>query len=382
MGWNDKNPQGFDSNIAEQAMVQLVGFNKYQWKGRGLKMNNKHWPHQVFIELSILLALFFVMSCVTINDRTMSLDEENVPKIIGDVEIEFISWQPLHIMSNKKIKNKSYSRLMAKAQKKYDRYQDYIDVVNVTANGKYNALSLLYPPGAIFYNFQTITASGNVIYTYRSSAISEKEAMENADRLYNEGDYFKSIAEYTKAIEINPDNEQAYLNRGRAYSSARPPDWSQLAVSNLNSAISKSTDNMFIYNAYKEIGSVYISTASYQNAISAYERAKEYNPNSSELSIFISQAERMAQTQSNRTMPGSSSGSSAGTPQDNQSYYLVNVTYSLTLPQGTSSLTLPFQVRAVSPSNAEMEAERQWRSRFGNDSRYRLISSKVTVKLN
>lgn len=108
----------------------------------------------------VCLLVVLMSSCVTINDRAMSPEERETAEIVGSVETRFISWQPLHIKLNESIKKKAYSKLMTEARR---RYQGNIEVVNITVEGTYSPLSLLYPPGAIVYNFQKIKASGNVI---------------------------------------------------------------------------------------------------------------------------------------------------------------------------------------------------------------------------
>ena len=47
---------------------------------------------------------------------------------------------------------------------------------------------------------------------------NDAEAYNNRGVAYsNKGDYDRAIADYTKAIELNPDYVEAYSNRGGAY---------------------------------------------------------------------------------------------------------------------------------------------------------------------
>ena len=41
--------------------------------------------------------------------------------------------------------------------------------------------------------------------------------IENGDSLFNEARYIEAVAEYTKAIELNPNSESAYMKRADAY---------------------------------------------------------------------------------------------------------------------------------------------------------------------
>jgi len=46
----------------------------------------------------------------------------------------------------------------------------------------------------------------------------ETTYLENGDAFYNDARYLEAIKEYTKAIELNPNFEPAYINRGNSYS--------------------------------------------------------------------------------------------------------------------------------------------------------------------
>ena len=105
----------------------------------------------------------FMVSCVSLQDKTVPPQDRQTIQIIGHVEVKFTTWQILHIWTKESIAQKAYSRLLAEARK---TYQGNIDIVNVTADGSFNALTLLAPIpiyGAAISNFQTIRASGDVI---------------------------------------------------------------------------------------------------------------------------------------------------------------------------------------------------------------------------
>ena len=46
----------------------------------------------------------------------------------------------------------------------------------------------------------------------------ETTYLENGDAFYNDERYLEAIKEYTKAIELNPNFESAYINRGNSHS--------------------------------------------------------------------------------------------------------------------------------------------------------------------
>jgi hypothetical protein len=128
-------------------------------------MKNRH-----FVLISSLLILTVFLSCVSLNGRTVLLaDTENI-ETIGNVEITFTTYQPLHIITKKHKRNillKAYSKLLAEAQFEYGLG---VDVININVKGIYSGhnfwfLPLNYFLGAptILQNFQKITATGTVI---------------------------------------------------------------------------------------------------------------------------------------------------------------------------------------------------------------------------
>jgi hypothetical protein len=111
----------------------------------------------------VLLVCLFV-SCVSLQDRTMTPQERAQAEVIGSVTVEFTTIQPVHIILKDGIKSKAISLLKAEASKKY---QGNIDIQNITIGGSFSGwnilsfFSLLSPP--LFFNVQKITASGDVV---------------------------------------------------------------------------------------------------------------------------------------------------------------------------------------------------------------------------
>jgi hypothetical protein len=110
-----------------------------------------------------------LISCISIQDKSLSPQDRASAKIIGRIDVTFTTYQFFHIYSKDNVSKKAYSKLIEKAKK---MYQGNIDVVNINAEGTYNALSLLIPLpiyGAILSNFQTIRAYGDVILLDQNS---------------------------------------------------------------------------------------------------------------------------------------------------------------------------------------------------------------------
>lgn len=92
----------------------------------------------------------------------------------------------------------------------------------------------------------------------------------------NSGQFDKAIADYSRAIEINPKLTQAYYNRGAAYGKIGQPD---LAIADCSKAIEidpKSSE------AYANRGVAYLNLGQWDNAIADFSIAIGLNPNSTQ----------------------------------------------------------------------------------------------------
>ena len=94
-----------------------------------------------------------------------------------------------------------------------------------------------------------------VDYFYRGNSNSEK------------GRYAEAIADYTKAIQINPQDASAYYNRGNAYDNQGKYD---LAIADFTKAIQL---NPQLYEAYNDRGVDYSEQGKYDLAIADYTKA-------------------------------------------------------------------------------------------------------------
>ena len=93
----------------------------------------------------------------------------------------------------------------------------------------------------------------------------------------DKGQWDKAIAEYNKAIEINPSYAEAYYNRGLAY--AQGKGQFDKAISDWNKAIEL---NPSYAEAYNNRGNAYQAKGQYDRAISDYTKAIEINPSYAE----------------------------------------------------------------------------------------------------
>ena len=59
----------------------------------------------------------------------------------------------------------------------------------------------------------SVLALGSSLNVVRANPLANNSYNSGVDK-YEQGDYQGAVADYTKAIEINPQNASAYLNRG------------------------------------------------------------------------------------------------------------------------------------------------------------------------
>ena len=93
---------------------------------------------------------------------------------------------------------------------------------------------------------------------------------------WEKGDLDRAIVDLNEAIELNPDDANAYNNRGNIYHNKGDLD---RAIADFNNAIELNPDDA---NAYYNCGNAYHSKADYVSAIEAFTKAIERNPNFAE----------------------------------------------------------------------------------------------------
>ena len=93
---------------------------------------------RLIIVVTGLIILF--ASCVSLQDREMTANEQAQAQVLGKVSVQFHSWQFMHIINAKGIKSKVYQELLKEARL---RYEGSIDVRNITITGGWSGLQLL-----------------------------------------------------------------------------------------------------------------------------------------------------------------------------------------------------------------------------------------------
>jgi TolB-like protein len=130
------------------------------------------------------MVICFLDSCVSTQARLLSPDERSNIEILGSVKTNFISFQGLHMVNEDTIQKQAYAKLMDVARKQYAGKN--IDVVNVTASGSFNPLTLITTYFTIFLtNLQTVTATGDVVL-YNSGTGTNRinqEKLQNAIKI-------------------------------------------------------------------------------------------------------------------------------------------------------------------------------------------------------
>ena len=92
------------------------------------------------------------------------------------------------------------------------------------------------------------------------------------DRLIEKGDYENAIAEYSQAIQLEPDYASAYNNRGVAYSYLNEY---KKAITDFQKVMELNPDDAFAFN---NRGLVYQDLKEYEKAIVNYKKAIELQP--------------------------------------------------------------------------------------------------------
>ncbi|MDR1858703.1 MAG: hypothetical protein LBQ69_04465 [Treponema sp.] len=95
--------------------------------------------NNAFSFLAAMVLAAFLASCVSLQDRMMSPEEQAEAQIIDTVTDTIAFFQPFHIPQKNRIKAKAYNQLMKIARRKY---QGDIDIRNITITGGLSALQI------------------------------------------------------------------------------------------------------------------------------------------------------------------------------------------------------------------------------------------------
>jgi tetratricopeptide (TPR) repeat protein len=132
---------------------------------------------------------------------------------------------------------------------------------------------------AIKIGFNKALSKEQVIYEKKTNLNSAEEYFYRAYEFAEKGDYAGSISDLTKAIELNPNNDRFYYNRGTSYYKF-DKDYYGAAEDDYNKAIKI---NPNFVEAYHNRGIVRNALNKSYLAISDFNKAIEINPNNPEL---------------------------------------------------------------------------------------------------
>jgi TolB-like protein len=125
-------------------------------------------------KMAIILSasLVLVVSCVSLQDRTLSAMEKNTTEILGTVKTEFVSFQLFHIQNKDSLKAKTYTKLLEAAK---IQYGNDVDIKNIIISGGFSGFEALNAAGMLAVGIPTGFAIGDGIY----QANGKPYAMEN-----------------------------------------------------------------------------------------------------------------------------------------------------------------------------------------------------------
>ena len=106
-----------------------------------------------------LVVMLMFSSCVSLQDREMSFQEQRELQVLGGVETQFTSFQFFHIASKNRLKQKAYAELKRVAQK---QYQGNIDIKNISIIGGGSGWELFYSIGSFVLPFGIISLASEV----------------------------------------------------------------------------------------------------------------------------------------------------------------------------------------------------------------------------
>ncbi|MBR1396549.1 MAG: tetratricopeptide repeat protein [Selenomonadaceae bacterium] len=113
-------------------------------------------------------------------------------------------------------------------------------------------------------------------YEQADNEFRVNQFLKEGNQLYYQGDYNGAIAKYNEALNLNPNFDWAYNNRGLAYGNLQNYD---AAMADYNKAIELNPNDA---EAYNNRGNTYVSLKQYDQALADYTRAIELNPDSVE----------------------------------------------------------------------------------------------------
>jgi len=108
--------------------------------------------------------------------------------------------------------------------------------------------------------------------TERESPSGQNTHNNMGDVYVRAGKYDQAVAEFKKALEINPGYGDAYHNLANTYEAMGQPD---MAIMYYKKALSI---NPNIWQSYQNIGGLYYNKGDYQDALDSLQKAVDLNP--------------------------------------------------------------------------------------------------------
>jgi len=135
--------------------------------------------------------------------------------------------------------------------------------------------------GELYQNLRIPSNNNTMDYIKRGN-----EYLDRGDKNNNKADYDLAIAEFNRAIQLDPNIATAYFGRGRGYlrkgdNSRAVTDYSQALRLNPNDAIS-----------YSNRGRAYARMGDYDNAVTDFESALRIDPNNAIIKQNLEKARR------------------------------------------------------------------------------------------
>ena len=94
---------------------------------------------QTWVILAAAVLAAFLMSCISMTDREMTVEESTEFKVLGQVSDTMTFLRPFFIINKKRLKNRTYANLMKKAVRQYG---GNVEIINITMNGSFSPVQI------------------------------------------------------------------------------------------------------------------------------------------------------------------------------------------------------------------------------------------------
>jgi len=94
--------------------------------------------------LAVVVLAVFLMSCVSMQDREMTIEERTHANIVGTVSAELTSFQFFHILGREQLRRRVHTELLRVARQQYG---NHVEIRNITIQGRVSGWQVLYSIG-------------------------------------------------------------------------------------------------------------------------------------------------------------------------------------------------------------------------------------------